>query len=114
MGIRELRQEASRLGIKYSGLKKAQLEPLVTAALVKSRHGTMAHEPDGTMAHEPVVSEPDNLVKRLTAGSVEETGAFLSTLTKPDARKVRKALRSAGHSAHAGAIRLTRREKQAA
>lgn len=94
MGIRELRKEASRLGIKYSGLKKAELEPLVAAALANE---TLPSKGDTSIVQPAAL----NVLGCTVVGNDidgEPAVNVLAGMDKGDARKLRKALRAAGRT----------------
>jgi hypothetical protein len=87
MGIRELRQEASKLGIKnYAKLNKADLE-----AAVNSASG-----PKVSDNAEPIGQVAGRVVLVSKSDSDQTIGELLGSFSKGEARQVRKLMRTAG------------------
>ena len=88
MGIRELRAEASKLGVKnYSRLNKAELEAAVNAAKgapIATLNGQVIGEVNGCV----VMVNPSD--------SAETVGRLLGSYSKSDSRKIRKLMSAAG------------------
>lgn len=104
MNVKELRAKAKQLGLTgYSRMKKDEL--IESIAIAEPNRKKRAAKPaelniehDGTMA------------SSLGQGTVKECGEYLGTLSKGEARKVRKALRAAGFNSHAGCVRIVGRK----
>lgn len=97
MGIRELRAEASKLGIKnYSKMNKADLEAAINATSTSS--ALMDSESIGQVAGRMVlVSKSD---------SDQTIGELLGSFNKGDARQVRKLMQAAGFTRFAALPRI--------
>jgi len=97
MGIRELRVEASKLGIKnYSKMNKAELEAAVNAA----------SGPKVSANAEPIGQVDGRVILVSKADSDQTIGELLGTFDKSGARRVRKLMRSAGYVRFAALPRL--------
>ena len=121
MGIRELRVEASQLGIKnYSKLNKADLEAAVSAA--KGQSKPIFHETTSDNAPAIVTGGKAQKIGEINGrlifvsqqDNAESIGVLLGSLDKGDARKVRKMLVAAGFGKFAAVSRIVAQQKEAA
>jgi len=109
MGIRELRAQASQLGIKnYSKLNKAELEAAVNAA-------ANAVQTETVPADSKKIGEVEGrLILVSQQDTAESIGLLLGAFDKSGARKIRKMLFKSGFSKFSAVRRIELRQAKAA
>ena len=114
MGIRELRVEASQLGIKnYSKLNKTDLEAAVSTAKGQTTSEHASNIVTGGKAQK-IGEINGRLIFVSQQDNAESIGVLLGSLDKGDARKVRKMLVAAGFGKFAAVSRIVAQQKEAA
>ena len=101
MGIRELRQEASKLGVKnYSRLNNTDLEAAVNAAkgATLADMGVFNGAADSVATlNGQIIGEVNGCVVMVNpSDSAETVGRMLGSYSKSDARKIRRLMYNAG------------------
>lgn len=106
MGIRELRAEASKLGIKnYSRMNKADLETAINAAST-SKTVDNASTSNALVNAEFIGQVSGCMVFVSKSASDRDIGELLGSFSKGDARQVRKLMQAAGFTRFAALPRI--------
>lgn len=112
MGIRELRAEASKLGIKnYSRMNKAELEAALTAASGATT-SVSSSETSSALLNAESIGEVAGCAIVVSKSDPDETiSKLLGSFNKGDARQVRKLMRAAGFIHFAALPRIVADDK---